>query len=524
MSITAIFLSLVLLIWKNMRLNIRPDLLALINKIRSLVLPKQDIYLVGGALRDVILGRDLHDLDFATADDPTPLAKKIARTLKAGFFILDDDRHTCRVLYHDPDGNEFPLDFVAFTGDNLHEDLKNRDFTINAMALSLQDLENLIDPLNGRADLDRKLLRTCSKHALNDDPVRVLRGIRLANQFKLVYAEDIYPLMREAALKLPETSAERQRDEFFRILEGPDPYDGLIDFQRFDVFNGLIPELLAQESVPASPPHELPLFEHTLTAVEVFDEILGYMLGIKESANPQWWVQMLIEELAPFKKDIENYFKESITPGRSKKGLAMLGAILHDIGKPSTMSVDDEGFLHYYGHDLVGEEMAWNIAKRLQLSNAESSWVQIFVRYHMNLLAWVSSKEPVSPRGIYRFFRKVDDVGVALAVFFLADTKATYCQHLTQDQWLKAIKTSKRALSAWWQEKARVVNPDPLLNGHEIQERFGLQPGKKIGSLLNAMIESQVSGEVSTKEDAISFIHALLKEQDGKVDDDESMA
>ena len=119
-----------------MRLNFSPDILALLEIIQTALEPGQNLYLVGGAVRDALLGRDVHDLDFVMSSDPTLLAKRVARQLKVGFFVLDDERCTTRVLYHAATGKLSPLDFVQFTGDDLFEDLSSRDYTINAIAVS----------------------------------------------------------------------------------------------------------------------------------------------------------------------------------------------------------------------------------------------------------------------------------------------------------------------------------------------------------------------------------------------------
>ena len=206
-----------------MRLKFNPEIMGLLEIVRGEMDAACEPYLVGGAVRDAIIGCEVNDLDFAMEGDPTQLAKRVAKRLQVPFFLLDDERHTARVLYRDQAGQFSPLDFVQFTGNGLNDDLYNRDFTINAIALSVRDLSQIIDPLNGQSDLEAGLLRPCTALALLDDPVRVLRGIRVALQFDLVYSPDLPSLMRAASRQLPETSNERQRDEFFKILEGPEP-------------------------------------------------------------------------------------------------------------------------------------------------------------------------------------------------------------------------------------------------------------------------------------------------------------
>ena len=250
-----------------MRLTLSPNQESLLRTVREALSPGQACYLVGGAVRDYLLGRPLHDLDFALPEDPTRLAKRVANRLNVGYFVLDDQRHTARVVYKTPDGHPFPLDFVQFTGNSLEEDLGNRDFTLNAMALSVDDLNTVIDPLQGQADLEQGLLRPCSLHALVDDPVRILRAVRLAKQFSLAYAPGLSELAQAAALNLPNTSAERQRDELFRILEGPEPADGIADAARFGAFRAMI-------STPDVPDEENNSLDQILPVMTAFKSIL----------------------------------------------------------------------------------------------------------------------------------------------------------------------------------------------------------------------------------------------------------
>lgn len=494
-----------------MRLKFNSDLFSLLDLIRSECRPGQELYLVGGAVRDVLLGQKLHDLDFVMLDNPTSLAKSIAKRLKADFFVLDDDRHTARVVYHNLEGNYFPLDFVQFTGESLLEDLENRDFTINAMAVSIFDLTAVIDPLDGQTDLTEGRIRACSNRALLDDPVRVLRGIRLALQFNFKFAQGLDVLMREAAAHLPETSYERQRDELFKILEGPHPSVGVAQCRQFQVFETLIPPLVAQEAVPASPPHVLPLFDHTISVVDHYHLLLQRLHPDSEDGeNTPWWLDQFVSSLGQFSNELNEYFNEELTPGRTKRGLALLGAVLHDIGKPLTVKTGEDGRLHYYDHDNVGADLAWEAAQHLQLSKAESAWLRTLVRDHMRLLSLANAEEPPSRRSVYRFFNAVGEVGVAITLLSLADTLATYGQDLPQDKWHTKVSISQVLMTAWWEKRDAVISPLLLLNGHDLQKYFGLKPGKQIGRLMADLAEAQASGEILTEEEARAFIRAKL--------------
>jgi tRNA nucleotidyltransferase/poly(A) polymerase len=506
-----------------MRLWTDPTLTTLIAIVRDMLLGDQAIYLVGGAVRDLLLGRPLHDLDFAMAEAPTRVAKRVARRLDAGFFVLDDDRHTARVVHALPNGQPFPLDFVQFTGPDLAADLRNRDFTLNALAIDLAAPETVIDPLGGRADLADGLLRPCGERALLDDPVRTLRAVRLAHQFEFDYAPELMDLMRQAAACLPQTAAERQRDEFFRILEGPNPAAGVRDCWQAGILTVMLPPLEEQAAIPASPPHHYPLLEHTFRAVEGYQRILDSVvpsdpphaggMGEKLGDSP-WWVVEVKDHLGAFSNEVWTYFSEAVTPGRSVRGLALLGALLHDVAKPATLSEGEDGRLHYYGHDKAGAEMARDLARSLQLSNAEAEWVQTFVRFHMRLLPMArAGREPTRKR-MYRFFQNTGQVGVAIALFSLADAAATYGPELSKSHWETMLSVVRTLLTAWWQAQDSVVAPKLLLDGNDLKREFELKPGKKIGALLAALTEAQAAGEVENIEDARAFIARELGKND----------
>ncbi len=494
-----------------MRLTFRPEIRQLLDLLRGELTAEQDLYLVGGAVRDAFLGREINDLDFAMADDPTGLAKRVAKRLKAGFFVLDDERHTARVLYKSAQGEILPLDFVQFTGSGLEEDLRHRDFTVNAIAFSLRDEENIIDPLDGRGDLDAGLLRPGSPQALLDDPVRVLRGIRLALDFGFDFVEGLPAQMQAAAGFLPATSYERQRDEFFKILEGPDPGKGMRYCRKYQVFATLIPPLTEQEDIPASPPHTMPLFDHTIEAVANYGSLLDQICsGDVVQDDPPWWLAYAGAELSSFSREIDAFFAEEVTPGRSKRGLALLGTLLHDIGKPLTMKQGEDDRLHYTGHARVGADLAGDACRRLKLSNAEADWVQRMVGQHMKLLPLVNAKKRLSPKTIYRFFKAVEDVGVAIALHSLADTAATFGDSLTPEKWAAAVAVTRQLLSAWWEHQDEVISPTLLLDGNDLQAEFDLKPGKQIGELLERLREAQAIGEVRDLPEAKAFIQSQI--------------
>lgn len=496
-----------------MKLVFEPPYRALLAQIRKVFSPDQQLYLVGGAVRDVLLGKPLHDMDFAMGGNPTTLARRLAKHLKAGFFVLDDDRHTTRVVYYDSQGQFFPLDFVQFSGQNLMEDLSNRDFTINAMAVPVDQLTQVIDPLGGQSDLEKGVLRACSEHALFDDPVRVLRGVRLAVQFNLDYAPGLEQALQEAGPQLIRTSSERQRDEFFRLLSGSDPAKGLEHFQRLGILKILIPVLAELEAIPAAKEHPQSMLSHAIKTVEKYHALLLFLKpGQQGIADMDWMMQTARGALGKFSLEIETFFRDEVTPGRDKPSLAFFGTLLHELGTSGTSTGPKEQRILQHNHYEKGAQPAFAIAKQLTLSTAESHWVQTLVQHHMDLLPFVADRKIPDQRAIFHFFKQTGDVGVAIALHFLADAMALKDQNLDQERWRWYLSVVEAVLSAWWEKHSVVVKPTLLLDGFDLQDEFGLMPGKTIGALLSQLEEEQASGTIINSEQARDFIRKRMIE------------
>ena len=472
-----------------MRLALNPDQERLLQAVREALSPGQACYLVGGAVRDYLLGRPLHDLDFVLPEDPTHLAKRVANRLNVGYFVLDDQRHTARVVYKTPDGGSFPLDFVQFTGETLEEDLANRDFTLNAMALSVEDLDSVIDPLQGQADLKQGLLRPCSLHALVDDPVRILRAVRLAKQFLLEYAPGLSELAQAAARDLPNTSAERQRDELFRILEGPDPAGGIADAERFGVFSIMIPA----PDMPGEEKIEFSRLDQALSTATYFRTILQLLnpfeVQVYSKESP---LGIMVNVFDPYRGRLQEYFSEEITMGRPKSSLVLFSLLL--MGKLISENVP---------------EKAWECARRYQLSNAEADWVRTLAQENQAVKVLAGSSGFPDRRAIYLYFKKTEKTGLAIAILYLAKSLAEPGKSSTSE-WDRQLRIVQMLLKAWWEEQRVVINPKLLLNGRDLQREFELLPGAMIGQLLAELKEAQASGDVENEEEARKFIAAKL--------------
>lgn len=491
-----------------------PNLPPLLEKILPLLPADAPVYLVGGAVRNLFLARPIHDFDFALPQGGIRLARKLANALGADFYPLDSERDTGRVLLNDERGNRFVLDFAAFRGPTLEDDLRGRDFTVNAIALDPRTLQ-LFDPLGGGRDLKDKVLRPCSSTAFRDDPVRILRGIRLAAEFNFRILPEARASMREAAPRLAAVSAERIRDELFRILEGPAPSTCLRALDLLGVLAVILPELSALKGVQQPAPHIYDVWQHTLAVLAALEKILGVLAPEYQPEKAADLLNgLLVLRLGRYREQLGAHFATLFASGRTRGGLLFLAALYHDVAKPRTKTVDEEGHIRFFDHDRLGAEIAAERARLLALSNEEVERLQVIIRLHMRLLfhtnRLLNEGQPPTRRAIYRFFREAGSAGVDLGLLALADLRAMYGPTLPQATWSAALDVVRLFLENWYEKPEEVVSPPPLLNGHDLMQALHLSPGPKVGELLEAIREAQATGEVKTLEEALALARKRL--------------
>ncbi len=495
---------------------------SLLDQIRPALPENRSIYLVGGAVRDALLNRPTHDLDFVLDGDGIQLGRRVANALHAGFFPLDEARGTGRVVLPHPDaaqtGERYFLDFATFRGADLESDLRARDFTINAMAVDVRAPEQLLDPLGGAADLLAKRLRACSSTSLLDDPLRVLRAVRMATTFNLQIAPETRQLMREAVAGLETISPERQRDELLRILGGKQIATALRALDMIGALPRVFPELAALKGVTQSPPHIEDVWNHTILTVQNLEKILG-LIGVLEhdpDAAGSLTAGLVVLRLGRYRQQIHTHLQTSVSPDRPWQALLFLAALYHDTGKPETREVDENGRIRFFGHEQVGTDLIAERINALRLSNPEISRLKAIVRHHMrpHLLAQVDQLP--TRRAIYRFFRDTGEAGVDICLLALADVLATYGTTLTQDTWNHYLDVIRELLEAWWERPEESVNPPALLNGHDLIELFRLTPGPQIGQILEMVREAQADKQIETRSQAVDMIKNYLGHENPK--------
>jgi poly(A) polymerase len=486
----------------------------LFETIRDILKDEVDVYLVGGAVRDLFLKRPVHDLDFAVKRNAIQLARKVADKLKADFYPLDSDRDTGRILVRGNDGIRQEIDFAVFRGDDLETDLRGRDFSINSMAIDPKDL-SLHDPLGGLMDLRDKCIRACSASSFRDDPVRILRGIRFSAAFGFRIQVETRQAMKESADELPKVSAERQRDELFRIFAGPHP---AICIKALDILGALepvLPDLLILKGVLQPSPHVSDVWTHTLNVVSRLESILA---ALAQEYDPEkasnYYHGLLVLKIGRYRKQLSEHF--SIIPNnqRSWREILIFSALYHDIAKPKKAVTGEEGHIRFWGHENEGADIVTAQAHRLVMSNDEINRLNLIVQNHMRIHFHSKrlEKENKMPtrRAIYRFYRDVGEAGIDICLLTLADLWATYENALPEKTWAACLDIVRIFLEAWWEKRSEIISPPTLVNGSDLMRELALEPGPELGRLLEAIREAQATDRVHDTQEAILYARQYL--------------
>ncbi len=494
----------------------------LADKVRT-ALPDVEIYLVGGAVRDLLLGRFSRDLDFVLPANGISHARQAARALHADFVILDDERDTARVIVTNEDNSRTFLDFASYrAGADLESDLRARDFTINALAYDLR-ADTILDPLEGAADIRAKHIRAASQTSLIDDPVRVLRAVRMAAELGFHIEKETLGLMKQAAGQIERVSPERQRDELFKMLEGPKPDASVRALEILGVLPYLLPELTALKGVEQSAPHVHEVWAHTLAALVYLESILSALASdFDADAKGDLMTGLLTAYIGRYRRQFAGHFAESLNVDRSTRSLLFFAALYHDVAKPQTRTVEAGGRVRFFDHDQWGAQVAARRADEFHLSLNEIRRVKTIVANHMRFHSFTSrlegEKRAPSRKAIYRFFRDSGEAGVDLVLLGLADLRATREQNLTQETWNAALEVARALLENYWEKPEEAIAPPRLLDGRDLMTELHLASGPVLGRLLEAIRESQAMGQVETREQALDFARGWLKENGDKMD------
>lgn len=433
----------------------------------------EDCYLVGGAVRDMLFGREILDFDFVCDFDPRILARRLADHLGGAFYVMDEKRLTSRVIFGRNSVTDTFYDFAQIQG-NLLVDQLARDFTINSMAVDLHDQEQVIDPLKGGRDLQEKWLRPCTELSFDSDPVRVIRAVRYAVDLKLKIEPDTKALLSNAVEKLDLVSIERKRDEFIKILENPKAYVALTLMKQFGIATKL----------------GIPVSKDNLDHLRMYELLVNSLLQPGDKPQRDYFTAATFySALAVFKASFQHFFYNRNSCNHSRIQLGKFAAIRWD---SPTSPIDENDLLSSFSNEEI---------KLLQTCSD-----------HTDLIIELLNQDGgIDNRTAYKLFRQVGEYSIDLILLALAKLAGVPAAELDQRKWLAALSNAAKLLDLWFFHP-ETSRPQPFLDGTEIMQKFNLEAGPLIGQLLEELKEEQAAGEIKEQKSALIWMKNRLNQ------------
>jgi putative nucleotidyltransferase with HDIG domain len=461
-------------------------------------LADEPAWIVGGAVRDELLGRGVDDVDVALDGDVRAAAAAVADAAGPGAsrFELSGPFRTWRVV---GPGHAWQVDISALRGDSIDADLRLRDLTINAMARAVGG-GGLIDPTGGRADLEARVARLVSEAALREDPLRALRVARFACELDLAVDPQTARLTARHAEGLDRIAGERVFAELKRIIAAPRIRAGLALMDELGLTVHALPELSALAGVEQNRYHHTDVLGHTL---EVLDEALAIQADPAATFGPEH-----ADEVAAL-------LAEPLADGLTRGDGLRLGALLHDAAKPQTRAVGPDGeTLGFPRHDVEGAQLVRDLLGRLRTSEALRAHVAALTRHHLRLGFLVHERDELGMlprRAVYRYLVATDPVEVDVTLLSTADRLATRGRK-ADESIAKHVSLARQMLADALDWRAGRTRPQPLLRGDELAAELDIPPGPVVGRLLDGLAEARFAGEIGDRQSALAAARALLAE------------
>jgi poly(A) polymerase len=458
---------------------------------RDALAGRERAWIVGGAIRDALRGDKVTDVDLAVDGAPEEAARAVARSAHGHPFELSGEFATWRVQ---PRDHPWHVDVAALRGESIEADLARRDFTINAIALPLADGE-LIDPRGGAADATGGVLRAVGERSFEDDPLRILRAARIAAALGIDVEPETMELARRAAPRAAEPAGERQFAELRALITGEDPLRGLRLMDELAATPVVLPELEALRGVEQNPYHHLDVHGHTM-------EVLERVIALEGDLE-------VVREWAP---EVEALLAEPLADDLTRAGGLRFAALFHDLGKPRTRSVADNGRVLFIGHDEAGARIIQALCARLRTSRRFASYLESLTLNHLRL-GFLVHERPLSRRQTYEYLVATEPETVDVTLLTVADRLATQGPR-TRSEAIDAHLELAREMIAAGLEWRRTGRPQPLIRGDELAAELGIERGPELGRLLGEIEAARFAGEVRTREEAVALAGRLLAEVD----------
>lgn len=442
---------------------------------------QNEIYLVGGSVRDYFMDIVSHDRDLIVIDeDARKYSLKAAEYLNATFVPLDEENKIYRLVM--PNKIDY-LDITNPIEGSLEKDLLRRDLTINSVAINLNTLE-ITDITGGINDIKNKLIKHIQEENFTDDPLRLLRVFRFQAKLGFEVDKETANIVKKYKHLIHKPAVERINYEILNLFGGKYTSKALICMDDIGILDEIFPFVKELKQVPPNTHHHLRLFEHCVETVKQIQDIY-------ENSS----------------EEIKLHLEEQNFGGNSRLAHLKLSGFMHDIGKFSTWTI--EGDRHrFIKHDDVGAKIAKQILKEMHFSNKQIEYITTMIKNHIYPSSLVSSPE-LSEKVMMRYLRKMTDNSTDAIILAKADRLSARGPLIT-DEIVKNNIEGLNKLLHFCLQNIKTLEPLPiLLDGNEIMSILDIKPSKELGYILDKLHEAQISGDVLTKEHALNFIKSI---------------
>ncbi len=439
----------------------------------------REIYLVGGSVRDAILGRKTYDNDIIVIDeDAGTFARNLAQTLKAVFIPLDEENKIYRLVMRDK------VNYIDITNpieNSLEKDILRRDFTINSIALNI-NTGKIVDISGGEKDLKNGIIRMIRPENFDDDPLRILRGFRFESTLGFNIEPETLKAMTRRVNLISKPAVERINCEILKLFEGKYSSKSLLSMDKFGLLELIFPPIADVKKVSPNTHHHLDLFHHSV-------EVVSQIQKLYETSSDE----------------ISKHLNAHDFGGTSRLGHLKLAGFLHDIGKFQTWTIEESGRHRFIKHDEVGAKMADALLKEMHFSKKQIEYLTQMIRLHIYPSSVIQAPN-LCEKHYMRYIRKMGDNVIDNIILAKADRLSARGSAVTQEMIEDNLNGLDKMLNYYLSIRDTLKPLPKLLNGNDVMRILKIKPSPLLGEILDGLKEAQISGEINTEEEAVNFV------------------
>lgn len=438
-----------------------------------------EIYLVGGSVRDYLMGIESHDRDIIVMDeDAKEFTLKLQKLFDATFVPLDEENKIYRLVMRDKINY---IDITNPVGGTIEKDLMRRDLTINAIAVNIKNGE-VVDISGGVTDIKNKCIHCVNEQNFVDDPLRLLRVYRFQSLYNFSIAPETLSAICKYVELIKKPAFERINYEVLRLFSGKYAHIALENMNKTWLLEEIFPFVKELKQVPPNSHHHLDLLHHSIETVKQIQEIYD---------NAQ--------------DEVKEHLDKVDFGGFSRLAHLKFAGFLHDIGKFSTWTIEEGGRHRFIGHDDVGSKLAGTMLKKMHFSNKQVDYLTKMIKFHIYPSQLMSSPQ-ITEKIMMRFVRKMDANSIDNIILAMADRLSARGPEIT-DEIVEHNINLLSTLMKFYLDVRETLKPLPIfLTGNDVMQLLNIKPSPKLGKIMNSLHEAQLNGDVQTREQAVDFV------------------